>query len=98
CGLPVAMTLMGLGAFAGNHPQSLGMVGMHGNAYANYAIQNCDVLIAVGARFDERVTGALDTFAPRVEQIIHIDTDPAEIGKNVIAHVPIVGDCRTVLS
>lgn len=98
CDLPVAMTLMGLGAFPGNHPQSLGMLGMHGTAYANYAIQNCDVLIAVGARFDDRVTGALDTFAPRVEQIIHIDIDPAEIGKNVIAHVPIVGDCRTVLS
>ncbi|MFS8543725.1 MAG: biosynthetic-type acetolactate synthase large subunit [Limnochordales bacterium] len=98
CDLPVTMTLMGLGAFPGDHPQSLGMLGMHGTAYANYAIQNCDVLIAVGARFDDRVTGNLKTFAPRVEQIIHIDIDPAEIGKNVVAHVPIVGDCRAVLS
>lgn len=98
CDLPVTMTLMGLGAFPGNHPQSLGMLGMHGAAYANYAIQNCDVLIAVGARFDDRVTGALDTFAPKVEQIIHIDIDPAEIGKNVAVHIPIVGDCRHVLS
>jgi len=73
------------------------MLGMHGTAYANYAVQNCDVLIAVGARFDDRVTGNLKTFAPRVEQIIHIDIDPAEIGKNVVPHVPIVGDCRAVL-
>jgi len=97
CDLPVTMTLMGLGAFPGDHPQSLGMLGMHGTAYANYAVQNCDVLIAVGARFDDRVTGNLKTFAPKVEQIIHIDIDPAEIGKNVVAHVPIVGDCRAVL-
>jgi len=97
CHLPVTMTLMGLGAFPGDHPQSLGMLGMHGTAYANYAVQNCDVLIAVGARFDDRVTGNLKTFAPRVEQIIHIDIDPAEIGKNVVPHVPIVGDCRAVL-
>ncbi|MBO8141681.1 MAG: biosynthetic-type acetolactate synthase large subunit [Firmicutes bacterium] len=98
CHLPVTMTLMGLGAFPGDHEQSLGMLGMHGTAYANYAVQNCDVLIAVGARFDDRVTGNLKTFAPRVEQIIHIDIDPAEIGKNVVPHIPIVGDCRTVLS
>ena len=97
CNLPVTMTLMGLGAFPGDHPQSLGMLGMHGTAYANYAVQNCDVLIAVGARFDDRVTGNLKTFAPRVERIIHIDIDPAEIGKNVVPHVPIVGDCRSVL-
>ncbi|HEY8495687.1 MAG TPA: biosynthetic-type acetolactate synthase large subunit [Limnochordales bacterium] len=97
CDLPVTMTLMGLGAFPGDHPQSLGMLGMHGTAYANYAVQNCDVLIAVGARFDDRVTGNLKTFAPRVERIIHIDIDPAEIGKNVVPHVPIVGDCRSVL-
>src|SRR5690606_39920679 len=66
-------------------------------AYANYAVQNCDVLIAVGARFDDRVTGNLKTFAPRVEQSIHIDIDPAEIGKNVVPHVPSVGDCRAVV-
>ena len=98
CDLPVTMTLMGLGAFPGDHPQSLGMLGMHGTAYANFAVQTCDVLIAVGARFDDRVTGNLKTFAPKVEQIIHIDIDPAEIGKNVVPHIPIVGDCRAVLS
>lgn len=98
CNLPVTMTLMGLGAFPGDHAQSVGMLGMHGTAYANHAIQNCDVLIAVGARFDDRVTGDLASFAPRTEQIIHIDIDPAEIGKNVVPHVPIVGDCRAVLS
>lgn len=98
CNLPVTMTLMGLGAFPGDHEQSVGMLGMHGTAYANFAVQNCDVLIAVGARFDDRVTGDLATFAPRTEKIIHIDIDPAEIGKNVVAHIPIVGDCRAVLS
>lgn len=98
CNLPVTMTLMGLGSFPGDHEQSVGMLGMHGTAYANYAIQNCDVLIAVGARFDDRVTGNLDTFAPRTEKIIHIDIDPAEIGKNVVPHIPIVGDVRTVLT
>lgn len=97
CNLPVTLTLMGLGAFPGNHEQSVGMLGMHGTAYANFAIQNCDVLIAVGARFDDRVTGDLATFAPRTEKIVHIDIDPAEIGKNVVPHVPIVGDVRTVL-
>ena len=65
CDMPVTMTLMGLGAFPGDHPLSLGMLGMHGTAYANYAVQDCDVLIAVGARFDDRVTGNLDTFAPK---------------------------------
>src|SRR5690606_16384223 len=97
CHLPVTMTLMGLGAFPGDHPQSLGMLGMHGTASGNYVVQNGDVLIAVGARFEDRATGNLKTFAPRAAQIIHIHIDPAEIGKNVVPHVPIVGDCRAVL-
>src|SRR5690606_15604341 len=97
CHLPTTMTLMGLGAFPGDHELSLGMLGMHGAAYANYAVMECDLLIAAGARFDDRVTGSLDTFAPKAK-IIHIDIDPAEIGKNVKPDVPIVGDLRHVLS
>jgi acetolactate synthase-1/2/3 large subunit len=94
--IPVVMTLMGLGAFPGEHPLSLGMLGMHGTAYANFAVSHCDLLIAVGARFDDRVTGAIDRFAPKA-RIIHIDIDPAEIGKNVRVDIPIVGDARNVL-
>lgn len=95
--LPVSMTLMGLGAFPGDHPQSLGMLGMHGTYYANMAIANCDVLLAVGARFDDRVTGKVDAFAPGAK-IIHIDIDPSSIQKNVKVHVPIVADCKRALT
>lgn len=95
--LPVTMTLMGLGSFPGDHEQSLGMLGMHGTYYANMAVANCDVLLAVGARFDDRVTGKVDAFAPGAK-IIHIDIDPASIQKNVKVHVPIVGDCKRALT
>jgi len=94
--LPVVMTLMGLGGFPGDHYQSLGMLGMHGAYYANMAVANCDVLLAVGARFDDRVTGKVDAFAP-MAKIIHIDIDPTSIQKNVKVDVPIVGDCKRSL-
>lgn len=94
--LPVTTTLMGIGAFDEHHPLSVGMLGMHGTAYANFAVSECDLLIAVGARFDDRVTGKLDTFASRAK-VIHIDIDPAEVGKNRRPEVPIVGDVRQVL-
>jgi len=93
---PVAMTLMGLGGFSGTHPLSLGMLGMHGTGFANHATMESDLIIAVGARFDDRVTGRLDAFAP-FAKIIHIDVDPASISKNVAVDVPIVGDARNVL-
>jgi acetolactate synthase-1/2/3 large subunit len=93
---PVTMTLMGLGSFPANSPLSLGMLGMHGTAYANHAIMESDLIIAIGARFDDRVTGKLDTFAPHAK-IIHIDIDPASISKNVKVDVPIVGDVKNVL-
>jgi len=93
---PVTMTLMGLGGFPGTHELSLGMLGMHGTAYANYAIMNADLIIAVGARFDDRVTGRLDAFAPGAN-VIHIDVDPSSISKNVNVDVPIVGDAKNVL-
>jgi len=92
----VATTLLGKGAIPETHPHSLGMLGMHGTAYANYAVAHCDLLIAVGARFDDRVTGKLDAFAKKAK-VIHIDIDPAEIGKTVHVDIPIVGDCRTIL-
>lgn len=94
--IPVTTTLMGKGSFDENHPLSLGMLGMHGTAYANFAVSECDLLIAVGARFDDRVTGKLDEFASRAK-VIHIDIDPAEVGKNRTPEVPIVGDVRMVL-
>ncbi|HAG07325.1 MAG TPA: biosynthetic-type acetolactate synthase large subunit, partial [Peptococcaceae bacterium] len=94
---PVTTTLMGLGAFPGDHPLWLGMLGMHGTKYANYAVSACDLLIAIGARFDDRVTGKVESFAPEAK-IIHIDIDAAEIGKNVGVDVPIVGDVKAVLS
>ncbi|HEY9301013.1 MAG TPA: biosynthetic-type acetolactate synthase large subunit, partial [Phormidium sp.] len=94
--IPVTTTLMGKGAFDENHPLALGMLGMHGTAYANFAVTECDLLIAVGARFDDRVTGKLDEFASRAK-VIHIDIDPAEVGKNRSPEVPIVGDVRQVL-
>lgn len=93
---PVTATLMGLTGFPGNHPLFLGMLGMHGSKYANYAVCECDLLIAVGARFDDRVTGRLDCFAKEAK-IIHIDIDPAEIGKNVRVDIPIVGDVKKTL-
>ena len=94
--LPVAMTLMGLGVFPADHPLSLGMLGMHGTVAANWAVDRCDLLIACGARFDDRVTGDLSKFAPHAK-VIHIDIDPAEISKNVVADIPIVGDLKLVL-
>ncbi|MGH7308164.1 MAG: biosynthetic-type acetolactate synthase large subunit [Candidatus Rokuibacteriota bacterium] len=94
--IPVTTTLMGLGAFPSEHPLSLEMLGMHGTYYANMAVHHSDVLIAVGARFDDRVTGKVEEFAPRAE-IIHIDIDPSSISKNIKVNVPIVGDCRRVL-
>jgi len=93
--LPVATTLMGLGAFPETHQLSMGMLGMHGTVTANYAVHECDLLIAVGARFDDRVTGKLKAFAPHA-RIIHVDVDPAEIGKNVAPLIPIVGDVKSV--
>jgi acetolactate synthase-1/2/3 large subunit len=93
---PVTNTFMGLSGFPGEHPQFLGMLGLHGTRYANLAVTNCDLLIALGARFDDRVTGKIAAFAPDA-RIIHVDIDPAEIGKNVRIHVPIVGDVKLVL-
>jgi len=95
--IPVTLTLMGLGAFPGTHPLFMGMLGMHGTWCANMAIRNCDLLIAIGARFDDRVTGKIEEFAPNAE-IIHIDIDPSAISKNVVVDIPIVGDVRTVLN
>src|SRR5439155_23212396 len=94
--LPVTQTLMGLGSFPMEHPLSLDMLGMHGSYYANMAVHHSDVLVAVGARFDDRVTGRVDAFAPNAE-IVHIDIDPSSISKNIQVGVPIVGDCRRVL-
>ncbi len=94
--IPVTTTLLGKGAFPETHPLSLGMLGMHGTKYANYAISYSDLIIAIGARFDDRITGRLDTFAPHAK-VIHIDIDPAEIGKNVRVHYPLNGDVKAVL-
>ena len=96
-GIPVITTLHGLGAFPQDHPLSIGMAGMHGWVHVNRAIQECDVLFNIGGRFDDRVTGKVSTFAPRAK-VIHLDIDPAEIGKNVQAEVALVGDARQVLS
>ena len=93
----VATTLLGKGGIPENHPHSLGMLGMHGTAYANHAVHECDLLIAVGARFDDRVTGKLAAFAKKAK-VIHIDIDPAEIGKTVGADIAIVGDCKEILA
>jgi len=95
--IPVTMTLMGLGAFDQNDPLSLDMLGMHGAAYANFAVQESDLLICVGARFDDRVTGKLKTFASHA-RIIHIDLDPSSIAKNVPVDIPVVGNARYVLA
>jgi acetolactate synthase-1/2/3 large subunit len=95
--LPVTTTLLGLGSYDQNRCESLDMLGMHGTAYANYAVQECDLLIAVGARFEDRVTGKLKTFASHAK-IIHIDIDPASISKNVHVDIPVVGDAKTILA
>ena len=95
--IPVTTTLMGKGAFDEKHPLSVGMLGMHGTAYANYSVTECDLLIAIGARFDDRVTGKLDTFAPKAK-VIHFEIDPAEINKNRFAQVAIQGDLGISLS
>jgi acetolactate synthase-1/2/3 large subunit len=93
---PVTNTLNGLGGFPGTHDQFLGMLGMHGTRAANYAMDEADLICAIGARFDDRITGKLSEFAPRAK-FIHIDIDPAEISKNVPAHIPIVGDAKNIL-
>src|SRR5919109_2039325 len=93
---PITCTVMGLGGFPAPHEQWLGMLGMHGTRTANYAMDNADLIVAVGARFDDRITGKLSEFAPRAK-FVHIDIDPAEISKNVPAHIPIVGDAKDVL-
>ena len=95
--IPVTMTLMGLGAFPGTHDLSMGMLGMHGTYTANMAVAEGDLLIAVGARFDDRVTGKLDEFATNAK-IVHIDIDPTSISKNVKVDVPIVADCKSALA
>jgi acetolactate synthase-1/2/3 large subunit len=97
CQIPVTTTLMAIGCFPPNHELSLGMLGMHGTVYANLSMQNADLIIAVGARFDDRCTGKLAAFAPKAEHIAHIDIDPTSISKNVVADIPVVGDCKMVL-
>ena len=92
-GIPVTMTLMGLGAFPGDDPLSLDMLGMHGSVYANYAVDQADLLLAFGVRFDDRVTGKVSEFAKH-GKIVHIDIDPSEINKNKEAHIPIVSDVK----
>jgi acetolactate synthase-1/2/3 large subunit len=94
--IPVTCTVMGLGAFPASHPQWLGMLGMHGTRTANYAIDEADLVVAIGARFDDRVTAKLSEFAPHAK-FIHIDIDPAEISKNIPAHIPIVGYTKNIL-
>ncbi|MFP4356484.1 MAG: biosynthetic-type acetolactate synthase large subunit [Phycisphaerae bacterium] len=94
--IPTTTTLLGMGAFDETSPLALRMLGMHGTAYANYAVQDCDCLISVGARFDDRVTGKLETFAPNAK-IIHVDIDPSNISKNIEVDIPVVGDAKDVL-
>ncbi|MCR4320939.1 MAG: biosynthetic-type acetolactate synthase large subunit [Candidatus Brocadiaceae bacterium] len=94
--LPVTTTLMGLGGFPETHHLSLGMLGMHGTAYANFAVTESDVLVAIGARFDDRITGKIDEFAPNAK-IIHIDIDPASISKSIRVDIPVVGDAKNIL-
>jgi acetolactate synthase-1/2/3 large subunit len=94
--MPVTHTLMGIGGFPGTHPLSLGMLGMHGTYYANMAIHNSDLIVAIGARFDDRVTGKVEGFAPEAK-IIHIDVDPTSIRKNVRVDIPVVGDVKHVM-
>jgi acetolactate synthase I/II/III large subunit len=96
-GIPCTTTLLGLGAFPENDPLSLGMLGMHGTYYANHAVNQSDLLIAIGARFDDRVTGKVSEFIPHAK-VIHIDIDPASVSKSIEVDVPIVGDCKMVLT
>jgi acetolactate synthase-1/2/3 large subunit len=95
-GIPVTMTVMGLGAFASEHPLSLDMLGMHGSVYANWAVRDCDLLIALGVRFDDRVTGKVAEFAKHAK-IVHVDIDPSELNKNKESHIPIVSDVKFAL-
>src|SRR5438552_18875400 len=95
-GFPVTSTLMGLGAYPAADPQWLGMLGMHGTYEANWTMHDCDVMLCIGARFDDRITGRLDAFAPHSRKI-HVDIDPSSINKNVKVDVPIIGDCGNVL-
>ena len=95
--IPATLTLLGLGALPGDDPKFLGMLGMHGTATANYAIQESDLIIAVGARFDDRITGKTDTFAPHA-RIVHIDIDPTSISKNIKVDIPVVGDAKGILA
>jgi acetolactate synthase-1/2/3 large subunit len=92
-GMPVIFTLLGLGCFPEDHPLALGMMGMHGHKHVNDALEECDLLVNIGARFDDRATGRIDGFAPKAK-VVHVDIDPAEIGKNVVTDVPVVGDAR----
>ena len=94
--IPVTTTLMALGAFPEDHPLALKMLGMHGTAYANYAVQESDLLIAIGARFDDRITGDVKTFAPHAT-IVHVDVDPTSISKNIHVDIPVVGDAGDIL-
>ena len=95
-GFPITSTLMGLGAFPAADPQWLGMLGMHGTWEANWAMHDCDLMICIGARFDDRITGRLDAFSPGSKKI-HVDIDPSSINKNVKVDLPIIGDCAHVL-
>ena len=95
-GIPVTMTVMGLGTYPGNDALSLDMLGMHGSVYANYAVRDCDLLIALGVRFDDRVTGKVEAFAKNAK-IVHIDIDPSELNKNKEAHIPVVSDVKFAL-
>jgi len=95
--IPVTTTLLGLGGFPEDHKLSLKMLGMHGTVYANYAVTNCDALIAIGARFDDRITGKISAFAPEAK-VIHIDIDPTSISKNIRVDIPVVGDCKNILT
>lgn len=94
--IPVTSTLMGLGAFPGTDPLWLGMLGMHGTYYANMAVSHCDLMIAIGVRFDDRVTGKIETFASKAK-IVHIDVDPSSINKNIMIDIPIISDCKSAL-
>lgn len=96
-GIPVTMTVMGLGSFPSDHPLSMDMLGMHGSVYSNYAVRDCDLLLAFGVRFDDRVTGKVEAFAKNAK-IVHVDIDPSEINKNKEAHIPIVSDVKYALS
>ncbi|OGS19770.1 MAG: acetolactate synthase, large subunit, biosynthetic type [Elusimicrobia bacterium RIFOXYA2_FULL_40_6] len=97
-GIPVTTTLMAMGAFPPDNELNLGMLGMHGMYWANHAMQNADLIIAVGSRFDDRCTGRLSGFAPKAKIIAHVDIDPTSISKNVVAHIPLVGDAKSILT